>query len=128
MNKVAQDYYSQGVLDFFKTASVDPSIREAALPFLVKESEIPTVNLNRSHLEFLRDRIEEAERAAQKGRKSTRVAQSGEQAAKARADSLFGHLKQRNKELKKVKGHRAALGALATLGLGYTGYDLLTDN
>lgn len=43
MSKLAQDSYSQGVLDFFKTASVDPAIREAAVDMLVKEGE---VNLN----------------------------------------------------------------------------------
>ena len=43
MTKLAQDSYSQGVLDFFKTASIDPAIREAAVGMLVKEGE---VNLN----------------------------------------------------------------------------------
>ena len=39
MTKLAQYSYSQGVLDFFKTASIDPAIREAAVGMLVKEGE-----------------------------------------------------------------------------------------
>ena len=38
MDKLAQDSYFKGVLDFLKTASIDPAIGETALDFLIKSA------------------------------------------------------------------------------------------
>lgn len=156
MIKLSHDSYLQGALDFLKTASIDSDIGRTALEVLIKESkslpslaamkgmtgaEIAAVSgggLTQGEV-LLKERtglerqlaaeqsaLAEARAALEAEQRALRVAQEESRINQKLYRSASEELKDVKEIGKRLKGKTKALGALATLGLGYAGYDQLT--
>lgn len=146
MASINKEYYLKGASDFFKTAELHPGIGREPIADILKE-------LKELNPEFIFDPEHAARLQGQHGhklksftdydvlanelflereiaaleRKKKRLRGKLHERAGEIADLKLNQTKS-DKALKKVKLHRAGLGALAALGLGYIGYDQLSDS
>lgn len=155
MIKLSHDSYLQGALDFLKTASIDSDIGRTALEVLIKESKsMPSLaamsGMTGAEIAassgggptqgevLLAERrgLEKQLAAEQSALAEARAALEAEQRALATAGQETNLYKKLHRAAeadlkdavargKKLKGKALGLGGLATLGLGYMGYDQL---